>query len=346
MQRNFSINVHLVDLAKGHSPKYRFSSVTHRGWRKWRKKLLPAVRSTLGRMPRKVPLNTEILSERQEDGLVKRTVVFDVEEGLSLQAYVFWPADANDRLPGILACHGHGFFGKETVMGNRSASEMQQEIEQYNYDYGLQMAKAGYVVIAIDWRGFGSRSDSDQEYWHRGRDICNMHYIRLTLLGMTNLGLNVHDGMCALDYLCGLDFVAAERIGVMGLSFGGTMATWLTISDERIKAADVICYSDNFAEFAIKRCQFCGSQITPGLYDLCDLPDLHGLIAPRPLLIEIGSSDECFKADSAMKCFREVEKIYTAARVPEKLELDLFDGGHRWNGRKTLRFFEQHLKSR
>ena len=228
-------------------------------------------------------------------------------------------------------------------MGNRSSPEMQKEIEQYNCDYGLQMAKAGYAVIAIDWRGFGSRSDSDQEYWNRGRDICNMHYIRYTLLGMTNLGLDIHDGMCALDYLCSLDFVDAERIGIMGLSFGGTMATWLPICDTRIKATNVICYSDNFAEFAIKRCQFCGSQITPGLYDLCDLPDLQGLIAPRPLLVEIGSCDECFKVDSAVKCFRQVERIYTAAGVPKNLELDLFDGGHRWNGRKTIGFFQEHL---
>ena len=89
---------------------------------------------------------------------------------------------------------------------------------------------------------------------------------------------------------------------------------------------------------------FCGSQITPGLYELCDVPDLHGLIAPRPLLVEIGVHDECFLVDSAMNCFREVEKIYTAAGVREKLELDLFEGGHKWSGRKTLAFFKDHLR--
>src|SRR5205814_2790836 len=73
------------------------------------------------------------------------------------------------------------------------------------------------------------------------------------------------------------------------------------------------------------------------------VPDLQGLIAPRPLLVEIGSYDECFKLDSAMSCFREVEKIYDAAGVREHLELDLFEGGHRWGGNKSFEFFRKWL---
>jgi hypothetical protein len=129
----------------------------------------------------------------------------------------------------------------------------------------------------------------------------------------------------------------------MGLSFGGCMATWMAICDPRVKAADVICYSDRFADFGMRDVNFCGSQITPGLYDLCDVPDLHGLIAPRPLLVEIGTFDECFKLDSAMSCFKEVEKIYAAAGVRDCLVLDLFEGGHKWGGNKSLEFFREHL---
>ncbi len=130
---------------------------------------------------------------------------------------------------------------------------------------------------------------------------------------MTVLGMDVHDGSCALDYLCQQDFVNPQRIGVIGVSFGGTMSTWMSIVNERVKAADVICYSDRFADFGVRDVNFCGSQVTPGLYELCDVPDLQGLIAPRPLLVEIGVYDDCFLLDSAMSCYREVEKIYQAA---------------------------------
>jgi hypothetical protein len=88
---------------------------------------------------------------------------------------------------------------------------------------------------------------------------------------------------------------------------------------------------------------FCGSQITPGVYEVADVPDLHGLIAPRPLLIEIGSYDNCFMIESAMSCYKELEKIYNAAGVQDKLVLDLFDGGHKWADNKCRKFFAEAL---
>jgi len=220
-------------------------------------------------------------------------------------------------------------------MGIRATPAMEKEIHDHNYDYGLQMAKAGFVTIAIDWRGFGERGEKV--------DVCNIHYIRATLLGMSALGMDVHDGKAALDYLCSLDVVDPNRIGVMGLSFGGTMTTWMSICDDRIKAADIICYSDRFSDFALKRRNFCGSQITPGLFDLCDVPDLQGLIAPRPLLVEIGKQDTTFLPESAMSCYHEVEKIYIAAGVHEKLVLDNFDGSHAWGANLSVSFFTRYL---
>jgi hypothetical protein len=54
--------------------------------------------------------------------------------------------------PAILCNHGHGKFAKDSVMGVRSgnARERNAEIEAFNYDYCLQMAKRGYVTMAID----------------------------------------------------------------------------------------------------------------------------------------------------------------------------------------------------
>lgn len=346
--RNLSINQHFRNQAARHTPKYRFAGTTHADWQIWHDALRPAVIASLGTMPTPVPLNAEIVAEWREDGLIKQRVWLDVEDGLSVTAWVFRPEHATGKLPAILACHGHGIDGKDHVMGVTPSGKHQAFIRECNGDYGLQMAKAGYVVMAIDWRGFGDRDDHRKPNWNdifQGRDSCNVHYLRASMFGQTMLGGNVHDGRRALDYLCEQPFVDADRIGAMGLSFGGTMTTWLTLCDPRIKAADVICYSDHFADFAVRDANVCGSQITPGLYALCDVPDLQGLIAPRPLLIEIGSYDECFYVDSAMSCYRETQKIFAAAGAADRLELDLFPGGHSYSGRKAPAFFDRHLKA-
>ena len=341
MDRNISINEYFRKRALKHSPAFRFSGTDHRDWLAWRNALQPALKASLGKMPEKVPLNPEVLVEWQEDGLIKQRVVIDVEEGLSATAWVFRPIAAAGRLPGILACHGHGPYGKDSVMGRCPSAEVQAHVDAHHYTYGLELARAGYAVTAIDWRGFGERGEAAP---FPGRDICNVHFIKATMLGMTLLGMDVHDGICALDYLCSRDDVDPDRIGIMGLSFGGTMTAWMCIADDRIKAADNVCYSDRFADFAMTRANFCGSQITPGLFQLCDMPDMQGLFAPKPLLVEIGSCDDCFRVESALSCFHEVEKIYAAAGARDCLELDLFEGGHRWNGAKTLEFFAKHLK--
>jgi dienelactone hydrolase len=347
MSRNLSINAHFRAQAARHVPRFRYAG---QGFARWRNELTASATATLGRMPQRVPLNAEVQAEWREDGLVKQRIIFDVEEGLAAVAYLFRPESFRGKLAGILACHGHGPFGKEVVMGNRSSPALAAEIKNHNYDYGLQMAQAGFAVIAIDWHGFGERDDrrkpnfNDVDGQHAcKRDLCDLHYLRATVLGMTVLGMDVHDGTCALDYLTQQEFIDAQRIGVMGLSFGGAMATWISICEPRIKAANVICYSDRFADFGMRDVNFCGSQITPGLYELCDVPDLQGLIAPRPLLVEIGTYDECFKLDSAMSCYREVERIYRAAGAEGRLELDLFEGGHRWGGNKSVEFFRRWL---
>jgi len=325
MSRNLSINQYFIQASRRHTPRYRFGTGDNTSWKAWHDQLLPALKGTLLRMPDRVPLNAQTILQWQEDGLNKRRFVIDVEEGLSATGYLYWPQDAKGPLPAILACHGHGKYGKDSVMGRVANQGVADNIKAHNYDYGLQMAKAGYATIAIDWRGFGERDDRMPPFMHdlaAGRDQCNLHFLRAALLGMTLLGMNIHDGSRALDYLCEQPFIDPRRIGVMGLSFGGTMTTWMALCDDRIKAADIICYADRFDNFAIRYVNTCGSQMTPGLYQLCDMPDLHGLIAPRPLLVEIGIDDECFHIDSAISCWREAEKIYTAAGARDRLELD------------------------
>jgi hypothetical protein len=234
-------------------------------------------------------------------------------------------------------------------MGDDSSPEKRESIKKLNYNYGHQMAKAGFVTYAIDWMGCGDRDDKTKPNW-RGqqqdnRDACNLYYLHATMLGMTSISINVTHGMAATDFACTFPFVDKNKLGVMGLSGGGTMTTWTALCDKRMKAAEIICYSDLWAYFGIRDINYCGMQVAPGLYKLIDLPDLQGLIAPRPLLIDIGIYDTCFLIEGAMMCFRQLEKIYKAAGAVKNLELDLFPGEHAWGGHKSVDFFNRYLKA-
>ena len=344
-------------IAKDFQPKHSFAGSSAEDLGSWKKNLLTDIKEFLGPMPNPAELNAEVIWEIKEDGLIKRKIIFDSETHMSVPALVFIPEKAlKNPAPAILCNHGHGNFAKDSVMGIQSGNTNARnaEIDCFNYDYGLQMAKHGYVTMAIDYRCFGERSDSFCEFDDPkiaknpfpGRDICNVHFIRGSIMGINTLTLDIFDAMRALDHLTSLDCVDAERIGAMGLSFGGTMTTWISLMDERIKAADIICYSCTFKNFAVRNANFCGSQIVPGLFSLCDVPELHGLIAPKPLLAEIGINDKCFLVEDSLLCKEQVEKIYKAAGVDQNYEVDLFNGDHRFSGNKAFDFFDKHLKNR
>ena len=334
--------------AKSVTPKYRFAGKSKDDFQQWQRALLAELTQALGADPAPVDLNPHIEWQREEDGLLKSCILLDTEADYSVVALVYMPIDtpADHSTPAIVCCHGHGDFGKDSVMGVQKPDEpkRQEEIDFHNFDYGLQMAKHGFITIAIDSRSWSER-DEKRHLVYPERDPCNVHFIRGSMMGINLLALDIWDYRRTIDYLLTLDQVDPNRIGAMGLSFGGTMTTWTSLMDQRIKAADIICYSDRFEDFAVGRGNFCGSQMVPNVFTIADLPDLHGLIAPRPLLVEIGKQDECFPVKSAMSCYHEVEKIYAAAGVPEKLELDLFEGIHQFGGNKAFDFFDRYLKN-
>src|SRR3954462_15649447 len=95
MSRNLSINAYFRGLAARHAPRLRYAG---QEFHLWQSELRAAGRGTLGVMPARVPLNPELMAEWREDGVIKQRVVIDVEEGLSVVAYVFRPEGGRGRL--------------------------------------------------------------------------------------------------------------------------------------------------------------------------------------------------------------------------------------------------------
>lgn len=347
MERNLSPQAMFVRLARDHRPSRQFEGFEG-GFSAWKEPTKTAVLKTLGKWPEAVHPNPELTAEWEDRGVRKQRFVIDVGRHISASVQVNLPSNVapGKPRPTLLCWHGHGMFGKDPVMGNPKNAEIDNEITRCNYDYGHQMAARGFVTFAIDWMGCGDRNDRLKPHFSSAagdRDWCNLYYLHATMLGTTPLALNLAHGRAATDFACSLPWVDPDRLGVMGLSGGGTMSLWTALTDPRFGAVEIICYSDLFALFGIRDINYCGSQITPGLFELVDVPDLQGLLAPVPLLVDIGANDECFQVENAMACFRRVRKIYEAAGAGENLNLDLFAGGHGWSGGKSETFFRKHL---
>jgi alpha/beta hydrolase family protein len=348
-ERNFSPSKMFTEYAKNFKPAYTFTGKDKQYFEDWKKNALPEVLDTLGEFPPGAELNPTLIAEWEHDGLIKQRWFIDVAESISAVLLINRPKDLdmNKKNPAILCCHGHGQFGKEPVMGNDSSDLLKADIKNMNYNYGHQMAKAGFVTYSIDWIGFGERNDSQRpnsQNTNHGRDWCNLYYLNATMLGMTSLSINVAHGKAATDFVSALDYVDSDNLGVMGLSGGGTMSLWMSLCDERFKATEIICYSNMWQDFGFRDYNYCGMQVAPKLYRLVDLPELQGLLAPHPLLIDIGAYDTCFKVDSAMECYKSLENIYNTAGASEKLGLDFSPTEHAWGGNKSVDFFNKYLK--
>ena len=98
-----------------------------------------------------------------------------------------------------------------------------------------------------------------------------------------------------------------------------------------------------WAGFGLSRGNFCGSQVVPGIYRWFDTHDIAGLIAPRPLLIEMGKKDTCFFIADLLKGYEGVERIYKAAGAGDKILADIGEGGHAFVGKKAFEFFRKNL---
>ena len=133
---------------------------------------------------------------------IRQEEVSFLSGNLLLRGTLYSPVCPSQKRPGIVLCHGATGFGRRLAMYSVMAPKL---------------AQRGYVVLSIDFRGFGDSEDP-----HRLETFADLDF--------------VHDLSSALSALSKLEEVNSSRLFVIGHSFGAGVALAAGIRDFRSKA--------------------------------------------------------------------------------------------------------------
>lgn len=293
----------------------------------------------IGGLPNeRAPLNARIVGEFARPGYVVRKVIFESLPELYVTANLYVPTVGKPPYPAVLSPLGHSTNGK--------AYDVYQRLF-------IGLAQRGYVVLTWDPLGQGERV----EYWDslapRRRFEFNQHGmagLQQYLLGQ-NLARNfIWDGMRALDYLTSLPEVDASRIGITGSSGGGTLSTYITMLDPRIKAASIVTFITSLPRKIENRANDAETDPEQDVQGLLaagiDHPEFVGMIAPRPVMIGAAMRD-FFPIEGTRQTFKEVQGLYARLGIPERTKMVEFDHPHMYSQplrEATTAWFERWLK--
>ena len=189
--------------------------------------------SLLGPFPEKTPLNPVVTGKIEREDYTVEKVAFESRPGHHVTALLYLP-EGKGPFPAILHMPGHSFDAK--------GRGVYQTIGRF-------FALNGYVVLQVDPVCQGERCQICQTEPVKYSDIygnplsqstTSQHELyneKLLLLGSTLVAWEAWDNIRSIDYLCGRSEVDITKIGITGLSGGGTQTTYLAPLDSRIKVS-------------------------------------------------------------------------------------------------------------
>lgn len=310
----------------------------------------------LGYRPPAVPAAAEVLDRQDMGEFVREKILFSTTADFRVPAYVHIPRGLKGRAPAIVDLHSHGgmfLFGKEKVIDFGRNHPVMTEYHKVNYGgrpTTTELVRRGYVVITTDAFMFGERRllmDPDLKYgWERSRysveDARHLSAVcaskestlakSLMLAGMTWEGIVLWDDIRTVDYLISRPEVDPQRIGCVGISFGGYRSFYLAGMDDRIAAACVVGFMSVVKPMARRHIDtHSWVHFVPTIHRFLDWPDIVGMRAPRPLLVLQCRRDGLFPLSGMQESVDKISAIYHQAGAPERFTSRFYDVPHQFN---------------
>ncbi len=296
-----------------------------------RKKLL----NSIGPFPSKTPLNAQITGVIQKEDYRVEKIIFESMPGYFVTAAIFIPENIKGKAPAILNAIGH------------SAKSFKRDIYQR---FIINLVKKGFIVLAYDQIGQGERLQYYDKKLEKSRFTSTSEHTypgaQCFISGYSPAKYFIWDGIRAIDYLLTRKEVDPLRIGMTGLSGGGTSTAVISAIDDRIVAAAPSCYITNY-EYLLKTVgpQDAEQNLYHFLAEGMDHADFIELRAPKPTLI-VSTTRDFFSIQGARKTFAEAKKAFIAFDKEDNLQMtesDYIHGFTKKNNEATFAFFQKYL---
>jgi dienelactone hydrolase len=183
----------------------------------------------LGQMPAKRPSPPELMvvEEDKTEGVVRQLVRYEIEPGITTEAYLLKPERQTGKAPGIVVFHSTVNYTIRQPAGLEGPPEKH---------FGLRFAKKGCVCLCprnFLWPRITQERLNANEEVKKLSDrapFANQQQPK----GMAKM---LHDSLVAVDILAAVPEVDSARLGAIGHSLGAKEALYIAAFDDRIKAA-------------------------------------------------------------------------------------------------------------
>lgn len=290
----------------------------------------------LGPFPEKTPLNAKITGTFNKAGYHVENIIYESQPGFYVTASLFIPDNIQKPAPAILFCSGH--------------SSGVYRLPSYQMPL-LNLVKKGFIVLAFDPIGQGERLqyfDSQKGESVIGGSTKEHSYpsAQVFLLGKSMARYFIWDGIRGIDYLVSRPEVDPKRIGVHGLSGGGTQTAYISAMDERVLASASAGYITSYKRLLESMGVGDAEQnFYHGISNGIDHADFIEVRAPKPTLI-MATTRDFFSIQGSRETYAEAKRIYNLFGKPDNIEITEDDFGHGYtkkNREAMYAFFQKHL---
>ncbi len=289
----------------------------------------------LGKLPpASVPINPRSRQIIDNPKWACYEVVLDVFPDVYAWGYFLVPKDIKpgERRPVVVCQHGLEGLPADTITEDTTT-------EAYGYykAYAARLAERGFVVFTA-------------HNPYRGGDSFRWLQRKANPLKVSIFSFITAQHSRILDWLSQQPFVDPARIGFYGLSYGGKTAIRICPLLDRYS---VVITSGDFNEWITKNVSV-DSPYSYMFYFEWEMPEfnigstfgygeLAAMIAPRPFMDERGHFDGVGPDEWVASEYAKVRRLYVQLGIPEKTEIEFFNGPHTINGKGSFDFLHKYL---